>query len=198
MRAFFVTLFLLVVTPVYGASNLLQVNAGDKILGNPNAPVTIFEFSSLSCPHCAKFHTTVLPELDTQFIQTGKAKLIVRPFPLNEPALKAAMLTYCVPPEKYYQFVDVLFQLQGKWAFDARFLSNLETIAKVGGVSSDEFHSCMANTELEKQILLMRKDAGDLEIKSTPTFYIGDEIIVGTSDVGTFSAAIQKALASHQ
>ena len=100
----------------------------DFTLGDPKAPLVMVEYVSMTCPHCAHFSTTVLPALQKKYIDTGKMKYILRQFPLNEPALKATMLLYCVgeqSPEKYFVFAKVLFEAQNKWAFDSNYMSGL-------------------------------------------------------------------------
>src|SRR6185312_9948829 len=89
---------------------------GDRILGKADAPITIFEYASLTCPHCAAFETETLPKLKKEWIDTGKAKLILRAFPLDASALKASVLARCAPPERFYGFIETLFASQLAWA----------------------------------------------------------------------------------
>ncbi len=81
----------------------------DRVLGKADAPVTIFEYASLTCPHCADFDEHTLPKLKADWIDTGKARLIFRDFPLDQAAVRAAQLARCAPPEQFYAFVDALF-----------------------------------------------------------------------------------------
>src|SRR5688572_841889 len=97
-----------------GGSTLFQQNPSDIVMGDPNAPVTIIEYASLSCSHCAHFHNDILPELEKAYISTGKAKLIHRPFSLNAPALKGAMLAGCAGKDRYYAFLKVMFEKQAE------------------------------------------------------------------------------------
>ena len=91
---------------------LLQVTKDDRILGKPDAPITIVEYASLTCPHCAHFQAEVLPEIKKQWIDTGKAKLVLRDFPLDEEALRAAMIARCAPPDRYYAFAETFLRLR--------------------------------------------------------------------------------------
>jgi protein-disulfide isomerase len=176
---------------------LLEITGSDKVLGNPDAPVTIVEYASLSCTHCAHFHNDILPKVKEAFIDTGKAKLVMRNFPLNEPALRGAMLANCVAPEQYYTFLKVLFQMQDKWAFSESFKDNLSQIAGVGGVSPEQFGKCMSDMSLEKQALTTRKDAEEgLKIASTPTFFINGTRLEGAQPFDEFSKAVNAALAA--
>src|SRR5437899_4297129 len=97
------------------AASLLMPSAQDQVLGKPDAPLTIIEYASLTCPHCAHFATDVLAKLKPKWIDTGKATLILRDFPLYEPALRAAMVARCAPPERFYPLIDTLFDTQDRW-----------------------------------------------------------------------------------
>jgi protein-disulfide isomerase len=151
--------------------------ATDFMMGDKNAPVTLIEYASLSCPHCAHFHNDVLPGLDKQYISKGKLRYILRQFPLNEPAFAGAMLVTCVGEEggadRYYTFSRVLFDGQKKWAFDADFKASLKTFAEVGGVSAEKFEACLTDSKREKMLLEARKEAGEsLKIDSTPYLFL--------------------------
>lgn len=185
-----------VVTPAVDATTILDVQPYDRILGDENAPITIVEYASLSCPHCASFHNDVLPELTEKYIDTGKARLLARNFPTNEPALRGSMLTMCVDEDQYYTFQKVLYRMQKKWAFALDFKESLKTISRVGGVSDDDFDTCMANEDIEKQALEIRRTAGEnLDIQATPTFYINGEKLQGSGTIEGFSELIDKHLA---
>lgn len=182
--------------PMFVKSPLLQQQKTDHVLGDNDAPVTIVEYASLSCSHCADFYRNTMPELKKRYIDTGKARLIFRNFPINDPALKGAVLLNCLEPEQYYTFTKVLFELQEKWAFDDKFLQNLQQIASVGGVSGEKFGSCMSNIAIEKQVLLDRKAAEEqLKIRSTPTFFVNGHRIEGARDITDFDLMIQKVMA---
>ncbi len=151
--------------------------ATDFVMGDKNAPVTLIEYASLSCPHCAHFHSDVLPGLDKAYISKGKLRYILRQFPLNEPAFAGAMLVTCVGEEggadRYYTFSRVLFDGQKKWAFDADFKASLKTFAEVGGVSGEAFEACLTDSKREKMLLEARKEAGEsLKIDSTPYLFL--------------------------
>lgn len=149
----------------------------DYALGNPKAPVVLVEYASLTCPHCAHFHRDVLPALTKNYIDTGKLVYVLRPYPLNEPALKASMLLDCIGEQqgapRYYTFARVLFEAQSKWAFDTNWLSSLQTFAKVGGVSGEMFEQCTTDSGLEIKLLNMKRNATkDLQIDKTPYVFI--------------------------
>jgi len=170
------------------AQTVLQITADDRILGNPDAPITIIEYASLTCPHCAHFTNDVLPEIKKEWIDTGKAKLVLRDFPLDEPALRAAMIARCAPPDRYYAFADTFFATQEKWVRTADYHDALARLAKLGGMSKDEFDACLKNTELENKIVEGRLTASkDLEVTSTPTFFINGTKLTGAPTAEEFN-----------
>jgi protein-disulfide isomerase len=162
------------------AKSVLQITTDDRILGNPEAPITIVEYASLTCPHCAHFANDVLPDLKKEWIDTGKAKLVLRDFPLDEPALRAAMIARCAPPERYYAFADTFFAAQEKWVRSNDYREALARLAKLGGMGQAEFDTCIKNTELENKIVEGRlKASQELEVSSTPTFFINGSKLAG-------------------
>jgi protein-disulfide isomerase len=167
----------------------------DYMQGSKNAPVTIIEYASLTCPHCAHFHNTVYPALKKDFIDTGKARYILRPFPLNEPALKAAILVDCAVdikgPEGYYTFVKVLFDTQNRWAFDANFINSLKAFAGVGGMRELEFDACIKDEARERKILQIKKTANEeVQVPHTPYFIVNGKPFNGHGNIETFAAHI--------
>ncbi len=177
----------------------LALKPNDIILGDNNALVTIVEYSSLSCPHCAHFHQEVLPTIEKEFITTGKVKLVLRHFPLNDPAIKASELVECAGQNdlKRENFIKVLFEMQSQWAFGESYLKDLKQIASVGGIDSATFDSCMADKALETKILTSRQDGeSKLKVDSTPTFFIAGEKFTGDQSVGNFRNAIKAAMPS--
>lgn len=175
---------------------LLTPKPNDIIIGDNNAIVTMVEYSSLSCPHCANFHETILPTLEKEFITTGKAKLVVRYFPLNEPALKASQVVECAGKTglKRESFIKVLFDMQQQWAMSESFLKDLKQIALVGGMDSATFDSCVADKDSETQILAARQEAGTkLNIEATPTFFINGMKYEGEYSVAGFRKALEGA-----
>lgn len=183
-------------------SGLLKVKEGDHVLGDKNAPVTVIEYASLSCPHCASFSRESFERLKTEYVETGKVQFVFRNFPLNQPALTAAMFAQCQAqdnkaegPEKYHATIKALFKTQDSWAFDEKFQDKLEAIAKLDGMSSDRFKSCINSHELQEKVLSDRMAAAkNLQIKSTPSFFINGEISEGYVDYVTLKKLIDKKL----
>ncbi len=184
-------------------SEILKVAADDFVLGDKKASVTIFEYASLSCPHCASFSRESFEKLKTEYVDSGKVQFVFRNFPLNQSALSAAMFASCQAQdnkaeavEKYYATVKALFKTQDSWAFDEKFSEKLEAIAKLDGMSSERFKSCIGDKNLQEKILTSRMEAAKgLQIKSAPSFFINGEISEGYVDYETIKKLIEKKLA---
>src|SRR3954469_14816782 len=173
------------------AAKELAVQPSDRILGKAEAPITIIEYASLTCPHCAHFDVTVLPKLKEKWIDTVKAKLILRDFPLDEPAMRAAMVARCAPAERFYPLVDALFADQEKWATAKDYRAALERLAKLGGVGDKEFKACIADKKLEDQVAGSRLTAAkDLGVDSTPTFFINGTKFDGAPTLEAFDRVL--------
>lgn len=157
----------------------------DMVIGSDKAPVTIVEYASMTCPHCAHFDETTFPELKKRYIDTGKVRFILREFPLDPLAAAAFMLARCAGEKdtgKYYAMVDTLFRQQQTWAV-AKPLDPLLAIAKQAGFTKETFDACLANQKLLDDIQKVRQQAIDqFKVKSTPTFFIN-----GTEHVGAFT-----------
>ena len=178
------------------AQTVLALSKDDRILGNPDAPITIVEYASLTCPHCAHFTNDVLPELKKKWIDTGKAKLVLRDYPLDEPALRAAMIARCAPPDRFYAYVDTFFGAQEKWVTARDYRDALARLVKLGGMSREEFDQCLKNTTLENKIVEGRLIASkELDVNSTPTFFINGTKFTGAPTVEEFDKALSASAA---
>ena len=179
------------------AQTVLQIGKDDRILGNPEAPITIVEYASLTCPHCAHFANDVLPEIKKAWIDTGKAKLVLRDFPLDEPALRAAMIARCAPPDRYYAFAETFFAAQEKWARNSDYREALARLAKLGGMGREEFDACLKNTELENKIVGERlKASQELQVNSTPSFFVNGSKLAGAPTVEEFEKVLSSLAAA--
>jgi protein-disulfide isomerase len=147
--------------------------AQDHVLGKAAAPITIIEYGSLTCPHCAEFDQTTLPEVKKNWIDTGKAKLIFRIFPLNGLDVHAAMLASCVPPERFFPFVNTLYHDQANWMDASDPEAALSSIARLAGVPPDKIKSCLADKSIEDAVTAQAYTAQkSYGVDSTPTFFI--------------------------
>jgi protein-disulfide isomerase len=166
-------------------------------IGKADAPVTIVEYSSLSCPHCAAFHRDVLPALKSEYIDTGKARYVVREFPLNEAALAGAVIARCLDPSRYFAFVDLLFSKQADWAFQQDALTPLKELAKQAGMTSEDFDKCIDNEALQKQILDVREEGQKKGVNATPSFFINGTLLNGKPVLETFAQAMKPYLSTQ-
>ncbi|MCJ8142683.1 DsbA family protein [Ancylobacter sp. A5.8] len=152
----------------------------DIVLGKADAPVTIVEYASMTCGHCAHFHTTTYPVLKEKYIDTGKVKLILREFPLDIVAKAAFMLARCAGDDKYYPMVTTLFENQKNWAFSNNPAQALMAIAKQSGMTEQQFNACLSDTKLAGEIdESAKRGAQDFGVDSTPTFFINGKKIPG-------------------
>jgi len=180
-----------------GQASPLTLTADDRILGKPDAPITIIEYGSVTCPHCAHFATDVLPKLKEKWIDTGKAKLAFRPFPRDEPDLRAAMIAECAPPDRFYGFADSFFAAQEKWVVLSDYKTALARLALLGGMSKAQFDACLADKSLEDRLLASRLAASkQLGVDSTPTFFINGTKFDGTPEEGPLDAALTQVAGS--
>jgi protein-disulfide isomerase len=167
----------------------------DRVLGSESAPVTIIEYASLTCPHCAHFEKEILPEVKKRLIDTGKAKLIYRDFPLDQFALKAAMMARCIPADKYYNMIELLFDNQDRWTKAKDPMEGLAQLGSLAGMSDADFKSCTENHDLETAILTHMQEAQNkYKAQSTPTFIFNDgaEQFTGARDANEFEATVNK------
>ena len=164
---------------------------GDKILGSETAPVTLVEYASMTCSHCANFHATVYPTLKSKYIDTGKVRFVFREFPLDAVATGAFMLARCAPADKYFQMIDVLFEQQKNWAFTKEPAKGLLAIAKQAGFTQQSFETCLTDNKLADSIQeVARRGNEKFGVNSTPTFFVNGQVVRGEMTL----AALDKLL----
>jgi protein-disulfide isomerase len=174
-----------------------ELKPDDYVTGSPDAPVTIFEYASLTCPHCRDFHNETLPQLKAEYIDTGKVKLVFRQFALNAVDLRIGMAARCAPHDKYMPIVDALYQTQQSWAAASDPLAAAKQLLAMGGVSPETFDACVADDKNADPIVAQIDEADkQFGVSSTPTFFIGGEKIEGARPYEEFKAAIDRALAA--
>ena len=173
-------------------SPLAAQQPDDMVLGNAEAPIVMIEYSSLSCPHCARFQKDVLPLIKKDFIDTGKVKFIPRDFPLNKPAVQAAQFAHCAGPMRFFAIEDVLFKTQDQWlAEDA--VEKLATIAATAGMDRPTFDACLANKDIEAKVVATRKAGEDaFQINATPTFIVNGVKVEGEQTYDDLKALFAK------
>lgn len=167
----------------------------ERSLGSADAPVTVIEFSSLTCPHCADFHREIFGKIKSTFIDTGKVRYIVRDFPLEPRAMAAAIVARCVPPDRYFGFIDMLFTDQQTWARSKDLLAELQLRAQLAGLSAEDFNACLNNQAL-MQGIQKRAEEGQSQygVDATPTFVVNGKRLPAVRSFEEFEAAINAAM----
>ena len=167
----------------------------EMTIGKKDAPLTIVEYASLGCSHCAKFHQEIYPALKKDYIDTGKVKLIFRDFPLGTPALAATMIARCSGPERYFGFVEMFFRSQTQWSHAENPLEALSKVARLGGMPPIDVQACMRNQKLLEYIQLQKKHAYEEDgINATPYFVIGTEKLSGGLPYNQMKIIIEREL----
>jgi protein-disulfide isomerase len=168
---------------------------GEMALGDEKAPVTIIEYASMTCPHCANFHEATYPELKKRYIDTGKVRFIFREFPLDQLAAAGFMLARCAAQDaakggdpavgagKYFAMIETLFAQQKDWVVQ-RPLQPLLAIAKQAGFSEQAFNDCLKNQQVLEGIEDVRQRATQkLNVQSTPTFFVNGKLVRGSMTI---------------
>ena len=174
-----------------------EITENDFIIGDENAPITIIEYASMSCSHCADFHTKTLPDLKTEFIDTGKVRMVFRDYPFNYPALLGSMMMRCIPSDVRYDYMNALYQLQPNWVNRDPKITKKELykIMQSGGMTKDEFDTCYGDLDNENLILEgVMAAQKDFNIKSTPSFVINGNLVEGNKNIKEFRQIIDKIL----
>jgi protein-disulfide isomerase len=170
---------------------------GPQALGAEDAPVTIVEYASLTCPHCAAFHAETWPDLKAQFIETGKVRFIMREVYFDKFGLWAAMVARCGGSDTYFPFVDVLMKRQKEWAAgdQGQIVENLRRIGKQGGLSDADLDLCLGDDEFARGLVADFQTSAEKDgVRSTPTFFINGELFEQARTIENFATVIDKHL----
>jgi len=201
MNKIFATLFILLITFVFSLeaneASVLKIKDNDFVIGDKDAPITIIEYASMSCSHCAYFHNNTLNDLKTEYIDTGKVRFVFRDFPFNYPALLGSMMMRCIPNEVRYDYMNALYLLQKSWVVreNATTMQELYKIMQSGGMTKDEFEACYSNEQLENEILEgVIAAQKEFNIRSTPSFLVNGNLIEGNKSIKEFRQIIDKIL----
>ena len=167
---------------------------GDRSLGKDDAPVTIVEYASMTCPHCAQFHETTYPELKKRYIDTGKVRFIFREFPLDPLAAGASMLARCAEKDKFFPIIETLFQMQRTWAVEKP-IPPLLAIAKQAGFTEQSFNACLSDQKMLDAMQEEQKRATDkFKVSSTPTLFINGKMQKGGITIDELAKVIDPLL----
>lgn len=176
-----------------GPQDAVAVRSAERVLGRADAPVTVIEYFSLTCGHCAAFHRDTFPQVQRELIDTGRIRMVLRDFPLDGVALAAAQVARHLPPERYSAFVSTLFATQDRWAFTrtSEPREELFRIAALAGMSREAFDAALADQALARSILETRVQAQQAHnVNSTPTFVFGSRVVPGNLDFTRFSQLV--------
>ena len=175
------------------------VSLPDMALGPANATVTITEYASMTCPHCATFTETVFPKIKSEYIDSGKIRFVFREFPLDIKAAAGSMLARCIAKDdsgKYFAVIDLLFKQQNDWVTK----NTTETLTRIGkqaGLSQQAVENCLKDQALLDKIAADQKFASEvLKVNSTPTFFINGEMVKGETSFEEFDKKIKSLLKS--
>ena len=175
------------------------VSLPDMALGPKDAPVTITEFASMTCPHCAAFTEKVFPQIKSAYIDTNKIRFIFREFPLDINAAAGSMLARCIAKDdsgKYFAVIDMLFRQQNEWVLK----NTTETLIRIGkqaGLSQQQVEDCLKDQALLDKIAADQKYANEvLKVNSTPTFFLNGEMMKGEQSFEEFDKRIKSLLKS--
>lgn len=169
---------------------------GDRIVGKADAPVTVIEYASMTCPHCASFHDKVYPELKKRYIDTGKVRFIFREFPLDTLAAAASMLARCAHQDKFFPLIETLFQRQREWAVQQP-IPPLMAIAKQAGFTEAKFNACLSDQKMLDALEVERNRASDkFKVASTPTVFVNDKMVRGGGTIEELAKLIDPLIKS--
>tara|TARA_Y100000748_G_scaffold171611_1_gene143773 strand:+ start:175 stop:792 length:618 start_codon:yes stop_codon:yes gene_type:complete len=201
-KLFFLTFwsFLITLTPqtlLANEKSALEISEDEFVIGDKDAPITIIEYASMSCSHCASFHNNTLPDIKKEYIDTGKVRMVFRDYPFNYPALLGSMMMRCIESDVRYDYMNALYQLQNTWVNKDPKISKKELykIMQSGGMTKDEFNECYSNLDNENLILEgVMAAQKDFNIKSTPSFIVNGNLIEGNKNIKEFRQIIDKIL----
>ncbi|ATR22640.1 Thiol:disulfide interchange protein dsbA [Roseomonas mucosa] len=173
-----------------------DLRMAERGAGKADAPVTVIEYFSLTCPHCARFHNEVWPKVKADLVEPGKARMVWRDFPLDQLALAAACAARALPVDRYEGFVSALFANQDRWAF-ARGIDNLGEVAKIAalaGMSRADFDAAVNDRNLQRAIMEMRQQGEkEFNVNSTPTFVFNGKSVPGEIPFERFAELVKQA-----
>ncbi|MEZ5841171.1 MAG: DsbA family protein [Hyphomicrobiales bacterium] len=180
----------------FPAEEVLAAGAGDdKVLGSPDAKVTVIEYASLTCGHCAHFHEKTLPELKKKYVDTGKVRFIFRDFPLDPLATAGSMLAHCAPGDRYFDVLGTLFEQQQFWAFTDKPVDALIALSRQLGFTQESFDACLTNQELLDRLNKVKQTAAEkFDVHSTPSFFVNGTLVRGALSVEEFGKILDPLL----
>lgn len=166
---------------------------GDKVLGSPDAPVTVVEYASMSCPHCGEFHRETFGDFRIKYIDSGKVRFVFREFPLDSAAFAVAMVARCAPADKFFDVVGTYFETQEAWLRQVS-LHTIYNVAKEFGFTQQSFDACVSNQALFSSLEAVRDRGGGFGVQATPTFFINGKKLQGALSLEALDREIEPLL----
>jgi protein-disulfide isomerase len=164
---------------------------GERALGSPDAPVTVIEYASLTCPHCRDFHADVFPRVKRDYIDTGKVRYIVREFPIGRTAASAAIVNRCAPEEKYFSLLDAFLSRQAEWVSQEVRPDAIYSVAKSSGMSRETFDKCLSNQTIIEGLIEVKQRGRQFGVIGTPTFFVNGRKAQGAVTYEEIKALIE-------
>ncbi|MFO1061496.1 MAG: DsbA family protein [Dongiaceae bacterium] len=172
-----------------------ELRPDDMVLGKADAPVTVIEYASLTCPHCAHFATTTFPKVKSELIDTGKLRWVYRDFPLNQVDVKAFALAHCVPKEQFFPMIGVLYESQNDWLGAQDPVKALQQIGRTAGLDQAAIDQCFGDKTFVDKLVAGLQDASTrYKVESTPTFVIAGKAYPGAMEYDAFYELIKDQL----
>lgn len=174
----------------------LDIQSNELVLGDADAPVTIIEYASMTCGHCAHFHNDTFPKVKENYIDTGKVKFVMRSLPWDGLAAAVTKIMHCAPDDGYYNYASAYFSTQQSWTKGDDPIAELKKIARLGGMDDESVDQCLMDKEIHERVLADKVTALEkLNIRSTPTFYINKSIVLqGAQPYDVMKEKIEQAL----
>lgn len=163
----------------------LEIKETDHVMGDVDAPITIVEYASMTCGHCADFHTKYYGEVKEKLVDTGRVKFVFRPLPWDNRALAVSMVAECAPEEDYSTFISAFFNTHETWVRSSDFMASIKQIARLGGMTADDVDACIKNPDVNDIVRKGRVEATDVvKVTGTPTFFINGHRFSGVITAG--------------
>lgn len=170
----------------------------EKIFGSPDAPVTVIEYASLTCPHCRTFHMNTWPAVKEKYVDTGKVRFIMREFAFDARASGGFMLARCVPDDKWYAVIDLLYRSQANWARAQDSVGAMKNLMGMTGMGADQVETCLRDQALLEKVTGVMTGGQALGVDSTPTFFINGEKTTGALTIDQFSAIVDPMITAAE
>jgi protein-disulfide isomerase len=167
---------------------------GDKFIGKANAPVTIVEYGSMTCPVCAKFHADALPKVKKAYIDKGKVRLVYREFPIGRSAAAATMAVRCVDDKNYFKAIDKFYATQKEWVAQEVKKDEIFKVVQPLGVKREKFDACLGDQKLNDALVQVKQRGRNYGVAGTPTFYVNGRKMAGDTSFEQMQTVIEAAL----